>query len=966
MAGYLFNTYTSLNGTAAETLSAYNSLTLIGNKNSLIFDTKRKSIWAKGIEYGYQASNISSDSISTFLPGYTITASGSAGTNVTGGTYTYISGISFTQSKTGNTTAYTLNYTTGTFKIPAGVAPTVTSIDDSNKGSSNATGGTYSYIAAIDIVNSGTTYTLNYSYGKFTIPASSTPTVSSITTITKPAPTTATPLNNTYSYVSGVSITNSNGSYTLRYSYGTFEIPNLPNLSTITTAATNNVTLAWDTHHEFSAALTSSNTVNFTMPAAPTDGRKELMINFVTGATTPTINFPSTVAWENNIPIELVANAPYEVTISYDKVAAKYTAVWGLYGESASSITGGGGGGGSTSLTLSGGAAVSGQYVSGLSLSGNTLSVLRETLPSGGGSGSGSGSGKVYYAYTITGPTTAAKVLICPTYTGASEGDLLFVPMTNRATANATININTQGAAPIYYSDGTTQITGMAMTYAMWFKFTSNKWVMTHSLNFGGTTSISGGGGDAYTFSNLLSSSGNTRIATVTYTGGSVDIYAPTSGGGGTDTWRNVYVNGSSVQGTGTGTGPLRLVAGNDITLTYATGTGITISSYASGGGGGDSSSWALNNTGRTNVTGGAYAYVAGISLNYSGGTYTLSYSYGVFRTEGNTNTWRNVYINGTQWKSNVTTTGYIDFVAGTGVTLSTNGNALTITATGGSGGDTNVYNVSYTSTYTLVAANANSDKTNATTYTTANEAYLNLISDGTSVASAIRLKGNIGSYITARGGTSYISSYKIVPSLSSGTEIATISYPGAGGTAYTATLYAPSGGNVSITGGAAESGKYVSAISASGNAITVTKASLPTVSITSGSAESGKYISAISASGHSITVTKASLPTIPDVSITGGSAETGKYISAISASGHSITVTKETLPSAASISYAFSIANSGGSYTFSLTANGGTTGNAGQVSYNLVSHTSGSGQIYNISVVASPGSDSNTLYIIS
>ena len=98
MAVYLFNTYTSLNGTAAETLSAYNSLTLIGNKNSLIFDTKRKSIWAKGIEYGYQASNISSDSISTFLPGYTITASGSAGTNVTGGTYTYISGISFTQA----------------------------------------------------------------------------------------------------------------------------------------------------------------------------------------------------------------------------------------------------------------------------------------------------------------------------------------------------------------------------------------------------------------------------------------------------------------------------------------------------------------------------------------------------------------------------------------------------------------------------------------------------------------------------------------------------------------------------------------------------------------------------------------------------------------------------------------------------------------------------------------------------
>ena len=85
--------------------------------------------------------------------------------------------------------------------IQCSLKPTVTSIDDSNKGSSNATGGTYSYIAAIDIVNTGSSYTLNYSYGKFTIPAGSTQTVSSITTITKPTPTTATPLNNTYSYI---------------------------------------------------------------------------------------------------------------------------------------------------------------------------------------------------------------------------------------------------------------------------------------------------------------------------------------------------------------------------------------------------------------------------------------------------------------------------------------------------------------------------------------------------------------------------------------------------------------------------------------------------------------------------------------------------------------------------------------------------------------------------------------------
>ena len=70
-----------------------------------------------------------------------------------------------------------------------------------------------------------------------------------------------------------------------------------------------------------------------------------------------------------------------------------------------------------------------------------------------------------------------------------------------------------------------------------------------------------------------------------------------------------------------------------------------------------------------------------------------------------------------------------------------------------------------------------------------------------------------------------------------------------------------------SLSGGAAAtSGQYVSGVTVSGHAITVTKAALPTIPSLSGgaAATSGQYVSGVTVSGHAITVTKAALPTIP------------------------------------------------------------------------------------------------------
>lgn len=90
---------------------------------------------------------------------------------------------------------------------------------------------------------------------------------------------------------------------------------------------------------------------------------------------------------------------------------------------------------------------------------------------------------------------------------------------------------------------------------------------------------------------------------------------------------------------------------------------------------------------------------------------------------------------------------------------------------------------------------------------------------------------------------------------------------------------------------------------------ITVTRTALPTITVENGAAVSGNYISAISANGHTITVTKASLP-----SGSGGVSTTaGKYVSAVSLSGHTLT--------AGTTSFITDIANNGSSTTAPTTA---------------------------------------------
>ena len=51
---------------------------------------------------------------------------------------------------------------------------------------------------------------------------------------------------------------------------------------------------------------------------------------------------------------------------------------------------------------------------------------------------------------------------------------------------------------------------------------------------------------------------------------------------------------------------------------------------------------------------------------------------------DGNSNTWRNITVNGTAWKGTGTGTGAMNLVSGTNVTLTPNGNDLTIESSGG------------------------------------------------------------------------------------------------------------------------------------------------------------------------------------------------------------------------------------------------------------------------------------------
>ena len=220
-----FNTYTSTNGSEVETQSA---ITRNNIETGLVFDTKRKSIWAGGIEYGYQGISISD--IPDLTVGSIIEQSTET-TNATGGTYTYVAGIDVVNS--GN--AYTVKYSYGKFSIPAAPAPTVSSLTGVNGGTTNASGGTYTYVSSVNLANSNGTYTLIYTYGKFSIPAAPQQTVGSIT---GNEGTTTNASGGTYTYVAAINVANSGNSYTITYSYGTFSIPFISSLQNMITDGT--------------------------------------------------------------------------------------------------------------------------------------------------------------------------------------------------------------------------------------------------------------------------------------------------------------------------------------------------------------------------------------------------------------------------------------------------------------------------------------------------------------------------------------------------------------------------------------------------------------------------------------------------------------------------------------------------------------------------------------------------------
>ena len=102
-------------------------------------------------------------------------------------------------------------------------------------------------------------------------------------------------------------------------------------------------------------------------------------------------------------------------------------------------------------------------------------------------------------------------------------------------------------------------------------------------------------------------------------------------------------------------------------------------------------------------------------------------------------------------------------------------------------------------------------------------------------------------------------------------------------------------GDNISISGGeisspdvsVSSSGSgYVSAITANGHGISVTKTAIPSVSVTDSG--SGTFVTDITSNGHGISLTRGNAPGIT-VNDTGS----GTYVTDVTASGHTITLTR-------------------------------------------------------------------------
>ena len=916
---HLFNTYTSLNGTSAETLSMYNSLVSASDldKDSVIFDTKRKSIWAKGVEYGFSsASNIVSDinivwqndasapkdkAINkifingsdiaysyTSMPSLSVTGTKDSANVVSNivltnnnGAYSLaisystinapsISGvniknltISGTKGSNNNISNLTLGYSGGAYTLTVGYSmlPVSAITYSGTKGSNNyvsdvkiaysnasysftvsyntlpvsaitysGTKGSNNYVSDVKIAYSNGSYSFTVSYG--TLPSSGS--ISSVTGTDTGTYMISGPV------VTGMSYNSSNGVFSYTYSYI------CPKRVLVTTAATNNVTLTWNSHVDFSSALTSSNTVNFTFPSTSgIDGRVETMINFATGASIPTVNFPSSnFIWENNDSLELVTNGVYEISISYDTSTGKYTGIWCVYGADRSGGIGSGGGNDPLSLTVSGVNSntdlISGYFITGIAFSSGNLTYTysyispryKKVTPAATTNVTLNWGEQTDFTAALTSSNTVNFTLpstsgidgrvesminfatgaTVPTFSWSSN-DIIWESATEiELLANAVydVSISYDSATGKYTgvwgifgvmpsgSGGGSQPSGGSLTLSGGAAVTG-QYVSGLSLS-GNTLTVqranlptgTGGGGDSYTFSNLLSSSGNTRIATVTYTGGSVNIYAPSGGG-----------------------------------------------------------------------TEHSYALVVGAASSTSHATTSTSASTYINLVQDGTSVISKIWVkNGTNTTVQSSNTGY-----------------LQINSSGDGGTTTNNY---YSAS--IVTANTASATSNATTYTTGNEAYLNIVYDG-NVDSWAKLKGCDGITIQARGGTTYIS--------------------GGGG------------GSVSTSGSSSTNGQYyISNINANNSTtITYNYSTLP-------------VINAIGSTGSQIAYFK------------NAGSSTYTYIYAPSGGGGYINITE-----------------SAGSYTFSIQSTAGTSAKR------FVTHGTESNAIYNI--VVGTGTDSHTLYIV-
>ena len=134
-----------------------------------------------------------------------------------------------------------------------------------------------------------------------------------------------------------------------------------------------------------------------------------------------------------------------------------------------------------------------------------------------------------------------------------------------------------------------------------------------------------------------------------------------------TDTWRNIKVNTTEKLSTAISSGSVDFTDGNHINISFnETGNKLTIAHA-------DTSTQAsVSNSGRT--------YIQSISLDGDGHVTGIS---SATETVTDTNTWRNIKINGTEKLTTAISSGAVDFINGTNTTVSFNatGNKVQIDA---------------------------------------------------------------------------------------------------------------------------------------------------------------------------------------------------------------------------------------------------------------------------------------------